>query len=124
MHNVHYAAASFSWDLTGTQLTITWDNLPSDAYTLTLFASGFADLAGNHLASDFVVDFSLQFGTGNFPTLKSVPPPGSLVYQGTSDQILPSADAVDTFNLAIDPRQTLAVLVTPVVVRHDRDRPR
>ena len=46
--NVHYAAASETWDSTGTVLTIKYNNLPSDAYQFNLYASGFQDLAGNH----------------------------------------------------------------------------
>ena len=45
--NVQYAAASFSWDPTGTILTINYDNLPDDTYTLTLFAGGFENLVGH-----------------------------------------------------------------------------
>ena len=52
--NVHYAAASFSWDPTGTMLTINYTNLPDDTYTLTLFACGFQNLVGIPLASDYV----------------------------------------------------------------------
>ena len=54
--NVDYAAASISWDPTGTILTINYSALPSDAYTLTLYAGGFADLAGNTLIGSYVVE--------------------------------------------------------------------
>ena len=61
--NVHYAAASFSWDPTGTILTINYDNLPDDTYTLTLYASGFKNLVGLSLASN--LRRQLHRGLGN-----------------------------------------------------------
>src|SRR5262249_10626051 len=62
VRNTHYAAASFGWDNTGTVLTINYTGLPEDAYTLTLFASGFQDLVGHPLASDFTVNFAVVVG--------------------------------------------------------------
>ncbi len=57
--NVHYAAASFSWDPTGTILTINYANLPADTYTLTLYASGFQNVVGLSLASTYVANFTV-----------------------------------------------------------------
>src|SRR5262249_46494765 len=57
--STHYAAASFSFDSTGTVLTIDYVSLPPDAYTLTLAADGVADLVGLHQFADFVVTFSV-----------------------------------------------------------------
>jgi hypothetical protein len=85
--NVHYAAASFSWNASDTVLTINYKNVPTDAYTLTLFAGGFSDPAGNTLASDFVVNFTMPLGTASLTGLQPVLPLGSLVYQTTSDQV-------------------------------------
>ena len=65
-NNVNYAAASFSWDPTGTILTINYDNLPNDTYTLTLYASGFENVVGIPLASDYVANFSVALGTASF----------------------------------------------------------
>ena len=65
--NVHYAAASFSWDPTGTILTINYVNLPDDTYTLTLFASGFQDLVGHPLASDYVGQLRRRAGHRGVP---------------------------------------------------------
>ena len=48
-------------------------------------------------------------------------PQGSLVYQRTVDNVLIGSSDVDTYTLAIDPQQTLAVLVTPVTPDHDGD---
>ncbi len=64
--NVQYAAASFSWDPTGTILTINYANLPDDTYTLTLFASGFENVVGIPLASNYVANFAVTLGTAAF----------------------------------------------------------
>ena len=91
--NVHYAAASFSWDPTGTMLTINYDNLPDDTYTLTLFASGFQNLVGIPLASDYVANFAVALGTAAFPTpFTPVPPLGDLIYTGSDSHVLVDAD--------------------------------
>ena len=108
-----YAPASFSWSADATQLTITYDNLPSDVYNLVLFASGFADLAGNTLASDFQVAFAIEGEDAVLTGLKPINPVGSLVYQGTTAGVLIAPGDANEFSLALDPRQTLAVLVAP-----------
>ena len=41
-------------------------------------------------------------------------PLGSRVYETTIDNVLLTSSDVDTYDLAIDPQQTLAVVVTPV----------
>ena len=69
--NEHIAAASYSWDPTGTVLTINYTKVPDDVYTLTLFASGFQDLVGHPLASDYTVNFAVALGTAAFPTSRS-----------------------------------------------------
>ena len=67
--NVSYAAASFSWDPTGTILTINYDNRPNDTYSLTLFASGFENLVGIPLADNYVANFAVRAGNARpFPT--------------------------------------------------------
>jgi hypothetical protein len=50
--NTGYAASSFSWDSTGTVLTINYTGLPDDTYHLSLFSSGFQDLVGLALSGD------------------------------------------------------------------------
>jgi methionine-rich copper-binding protein CopC len=114
IRNVDYAAASFSWDSTGKILTLNYSALPSDAYTLTLFAGGFSDLAGNTMTANFVVNFTMPVGTATISGLTAVSPAGSLVYQETVDDVVVSSTDVATYDLTIDPQQTLAVLVTPV----------
>jgi hypothetical protein len=52
--------------------------------------------------------------TQAFPVpLTSVAPAGSLVYEGTVSAVLNPAGVTDTYTLAVDPRQTVSVLVTP-----------
>jgi methionine-rich copper-binding protein CopC len=111
---IHYSAASFSWDATGTVLTINYANLPSDAYQFNLDTTGFQDLAGNTLTSGLTTNFSVVVGTASISGLQPVQPLGSLVYNTSLDNVLVSSSDVDTYQLSIDPRQTLAVLVTPV----------
>ncbi len=114
IRNVHYAAASFSWDSTGTQLTINYDNLPSDAYQFNLFASGFQDVAGNTLVSGLSINFTVTSSSSSLTGLTPILPLGSLVYQGTADNVLVSSTDSNSYTLAIDPAQTIAVVVTPV----------
>src|SRR5262249_15793281 len=112
--NVHYAASATTWDPTGTVLTIQYNNLPSDAYQFNLSTFGFQDLAGNFLASGLTVNFFVTAGTSDLTGLTPILPVGSLVDQEAADKVLVDASDVNTYNLGIDPQQTIAVLVTPV----------
>jgi protocatechuate 3,4-dioxygenase beta subunit len=113
--NVHYAAASFSWDSTGTILTINYTNLPNDAYTLTLFASGFESSVGIPLASDYVANFSVALGTAAFTTpFKPVKPLGDLIYTSTTDPVLVTSNDVDYLTLPLNAGETLTLIGTPV----------
>ena len=127
--NVHYAAASFSWDPTSTILTINYDNLPADTYTLTLYASGFKNVAGQSLAGNYVTNFTVTNHAS--PPLSSPPPAstphnsnfsvaltpvkplGSLVYQNTTSQMITGPGYSDTFTVSIAPNSTLAAIVHP-----------
>jgi hypothetical protein len=112
--NVDYAPASFSFDATGTILTINYANLPDDGYTLTLLSTGFQDLVGFDLSpGNFVVDFSLNFGTGPFPVpLTPVKPLGSLIYQGSITNVYSYLGDTDSYTLSVDPNQTISVVIT------------
>ena len=107
---------TFSFDPTDTILTINYSKLPSDAYQFTLLAGSgnFLSLAGVPLQSNYVINFALPVGTSSITGLTAVDPSGSLVYQTTLDNVLINSSDVDTYTLAIDPQQTLAVLVMPV----------
>lgn len=44
--NANYAPFSFSWDPTGTIISINYANVPADQYDMTLFSDGFTDVVG------------------------------------------------------------------------------
>ena len=112
--NVSYAAASFSWDPTGTILTITYDNLPNDTYTLTLFASGFENLVGIPLASNYVANFSVALGTAAFTTpFTPVKPLGDLIYTSTDDPVLVTPTDVDFLTVSLNAGETLTLVGSP-----------
>ena len=112
--DVIYAAASFSWDPTGTILTINYDNLPDDTYTLTLFASGFQNLVGIPLASDYVANFAVAQGTAPFTTpFTPVPPLGDLIYTSTDDPVLVTPTDVDSLTVSLNAGETLTLIGTP-----------
>src|SRR5207253_2644732 len=96
-----YSPDSFSFDPSGTVLTITYSKLPDDSYSLTLFSSGITDSVGFQLdgephtprppsvpsgdgveGGNFFIDFAMDNdGQVAFPTpLQSKAPAGSLVY--------------------------------------------
>ena len=116
VRGIEYAPSSFSFDPTDTILTINYTDLPTDAYQFTLEAgpSNFLSLAGVPLQNSFVINFTMPVGTTTLTGLQPVQPLGSLVYDTTVDNALLSSNDVDTYNLAIDPRQTLAIVVSPV----------
>ena len=66
------------------------------------------------LPGSYVLNFTMPAGSTTLSGLQPVLPLGSLVYSTTVDNALLSATDVDTYDLAIDPAQTLAVVVTPV----------
>ena len=67
------------------------------------------------LASSFIVNFTVPWGTDPFPVpLKEISPLGGLAYQGSVDNVITGSGEVDTYTLALLGNQTLAVLVTPV----------
>jgi hypothetical protein len=114
VRNIHYAASSATYDPTGTVLTIVYNNLPTDAYQFNLTTSGFQDPAGNVLASGLTTNFTIVAGTSDITGLTPILPLGSLVYQATVDNVVVNSSDVDTYNLTIDPHQTLSVIVRPV----------
>ena len=116
IRGVEYSPSSISFDPTDTILTITYSSLPTDAYQFVLEAgpSNFLSLAGVPLQNNFVINFSMPGGTSTVSGLQPVLPLGSLVYDTTIDNLLISSSDVDTYDLSIDPHQTLGVVVTPV----------
>src|SRR5262249_728382 len=73
-----YSSALFSWDATGTILTLNYTNLTDGPYTLTLFAAGFKSAAGLNPFANYVVNFGVDSATTTFPRLSPVAPLGSL----------------------------------------------
>ncbi|MGD9724279.1 MAG: Ig-like domain-containing protein, partial [Pirellulales bacterium] len=58
LHGIDYFPSSFSFDAGGTVLTLNYDNLPDDNYTLTLLSgadggSNFTDAVGNAMDGEF-----------------------------------------------------------------------
>ena len=112
--NVYYAAASFSWDPTDTILTINYDDLPNDTYTLTLYASGFENSVGIPLASNYVANFSVALGTAAFTTpFTPVNPLGDLIYTSTDDPVLVTSTDIDYLTLSLNAGETLTLVATP-----------
>ncbi|HVX60745.1 MAG TPA: pre-peptidase C-terminal domain-containing protein, partial [Pirellulales bacterium] len=134
LRGANYSASSYSFNADGTILTLNYANLPDDHYTLTLHSgasggSNFTDVVGNALdgefhgslpsgdgtaGGDFVAGFSLDPGTESFPTtFQAVDPAGSLIYDPAITRTVAYGGDTDGFTLAIDPGQTLSVLVQP-----------
>ena len=112
-----YTPSSISFDPTDTILSINYANLPVDAYQFALVAGpgNFTSIPGVPLQNDFIINFEVVTGTTTVSNMQPVLPLGSLVYQGAQiDNLLVSSSDVDTYNLTIDPKQTLAVVVRPV----------
>ena len=132
---VNYAPSSDLFDSTGTILTLNYTGLPVDNYTLTLIAgssggTNFTDQnglaldgefsgtfpSGNGVAGgNFVIGFNMVQGTVAYaPPLVATLPQGSLVYTSApATSVITSAGDTDGFTLAVDPGQTITVLVTP-----------
>ena len=107
---------TISFDSTDTVLTLSYSNLPTDAYQFTLEAgpANFISLAGVPLQNNYVINFTIPAGTSTLGGLQPVLPLGSLVYQSTVDNVLVTPIDTDTYDLTIDPQQTISALVTPV----------
>ncbi len=136
----NYTPTNFSYDATGRILTINYDGLRDDRYTLTLLSADgrFEDVVGFNLdgevtlatfpippgrsgngfeGGNFVVNFTLDTVTTSFPSpLQARQPLGSLVYGGTTTgQISPLSDS-DSHTINLDPGQTMAVIVRPLAI--------
>jgi hypothetical protein len=131
----NYAAASASFNPAGTVLTLNYANLPDDNYTLTLIAgvsggTNFTDVAGNALdgefsgtfpsgngvpGGNFVIMFNVDAGSTPqaYPPLTAVQPLGGLIYDPSVTGTIAFAGDTDSYTIAVDAGQSLAVLVTP-----------
>ena len=66
------------------------------------------------LQNSFVINFTMPAGTTTISGLQPVLPLGSLVYDPAIDNVLLTSTDVDTYDLTIDPHQTISVIGTPV----------
>jgi len=127
--NVAFAPATFSFDPTGTTLTLAWTNLRDDAYTLTLRSGDgqFEDTVGRDLdgepgalpsgdgvdGGDFVTSFTLdaaeRIAFSPTPSL----PRASLVADASQTSVIAAADDLDVFAVAATAGETLAFTIDP-----------
>src|SRR5262249_29834568 len=120
---VNCVPSSFSFDPSGTMLTLNYTGLPDDVYTLTLIAGAigggivpFADLAGNTLdgeftgafpsgngtaGGNFVIGFTMDTGTEAFPTLAPRVPPGGLIHDRSLIRAIAFAGDSDAFTVSV-----------------------
>ena len=133
---VAYNPSSFSYDPTGTTLTIHYASLPEDRYTLTLLSADgrFEDAVGNNLdgeplawpippnqsgngveGGNFFVDFWMDAPDPRaFPTpLTAVAPNGSLIYDPSAGAVIGPVGDTDSFTISLDAGQTITALVDP-----------
>jgi len=82
------------------------------ALTAAIPTGAVTDIYGNPMQY-YSADFSLDYGVAPFPVeLQSCSPEGSLIYQGKASGSIYPGD-IDTFTLAVDPGQTLTLVLTP-----------
>ena len=122
----NYVPSISSWNPDSTVLTLTYDNLPEDAYELRLVGDdvNFQDLLGLDLDGNrdlveggtFILQFYVDGGIRSIPVpLEAVQPMGSLIYQtpsAASGTIAPNSDT-DDWTISLDPGQTITVLLNP-----------
>ncbi len=133
-----YGPSSYSYDATGTILTVGYSGLPDDSYTLALYSGdgGFEDAVGWDLdgeplawpippnasgdgieGGNFLVDFYLDVdatGPAAYPTpLSPKTPLGSLIYDPSVTGVINPLGDTDSFTIDVDAGQTITVLVTP-----------
>ncbi len=125
-----YSPNGYSFDASGTTLTLQYSGLPEGSYRLTLISAGFEDLAspdgfdldgeppvvsGNGTeGGDFSVEFDLDIDTLAFPTpLSPKAPLGSLIYDPVVSGLIRPAGDSDSWTLPLDAGQTITVVVEP-----------
>jgi hypothetical protein len=81
--------------------------------TAGIAAGAVTDQYGNP-GQAFLATYTVDIGTVAYPVpLAAKPPIGSLIYDPTAPGIIGPAGDTDTFTLAVDPGQTITVLVRP-----------
>lgn len=82
--------------------------------TLTIGANAFTDVNGGPNPAGFSANYVLDYVTRAYPTpLAAKNPLGSLIYDPTIAGLINFAGDQDNFTLAIDPGQTITIIVTP-----------
>jgi subtilisin family serine protease len=124
------ADVSYSSTSSNSTLTLTFNALPEDSWTLTLRSGDglLEDPAGNHLdgeysgllpsgngteGGDFVVHFYTQFPAVALPAFTAREPLGSLAYGTTASGYSGPSGDQDVYSVALDAGQTLTLLVQP-----------
>ena len=137
-HDTDYAPVSYSFNQSDTVLTITYQNLVDDDYTLTLYSeiatdggpitnvNGFRNIVGLALdgtasgenppvpGGNFVVDFRVAVEKSiPFPQpLQVQPVMGDLVYQGSTTDVITAAGDSTNFLLKLRAGQTITADLT------------
>lgn len=146
--NVTYAPASFGFDAAADTLTIQFNNLPTDNYTLTLISGNnrFEDRAGNDLDGEIfgyplptnasgngiaggntVIPFSLEGMEPPFPAFQEIAPFGSLAFQSSVFTTFSAGDPGDTFDINFVAGQNIQIIASPsaslnpTITLHDSD---
>lgn len=134
-HSGSHSPDTFNYDGPSSTLTLSYNSLPDDDFTLTLTSGNgaFEDVLGNDLdgepvafpippnvsgdgiaGGNFVVSFTADVTTSPYPTpLAAKSPLGSLVYDPPVAGTIGTAGDVDEYTIELDAGQTLSALVHP-----------
>ena len=115
-----YTPTSYSWNTSGTVLTLNFTGMVDDSYTLTLFSAtpynsfGFQDLAGNPLApGDFNLDFVLDSKTIPLPAaFSAVSPLDTVITNASITESIPQPGLSSTFTLSLPANQLITLDLT------------
>ncbi len=99
----------------GSQATYTIGGVTAEGtLNVTLAAGKVTDVYGNPNPAPFSGSYTLDIGTVAYPVpLQALAPLGSLVYDPSTSGLISPAGDTDTFTLAVNPGQTITVLVAP-----------
>jgi extracellular elastinolytic metalloproteinase len=98
---------------TTARFTITGSPATEGTITASIAAGAISDAFGNP-GNSFSASYAVDLVTRSYPTpLTSKAPLGSLIYDPSATATINSVGDTDTFTLAVDPNQTITVLVTP-----------
>jgi pre-peptidase len=115
---------SVQYDAASNTITLTYDSLSEDVYTLTLVSGDgtFEDFLGNNLdgngngaaGGDYVVDFTVDMATGSGLPLSHQVPFGSLIYRGEQPSaVIHDGNDRDEYTFYAQAGQTISVAASP-----------